>query len=140
MKRLLRLGRVLVVLGAFASVSCGDTTTGPSRLFPGVWGGDHISMTVGESSTHVELDCAHGDIPAVPTVDRQGQFEVSGAFVREHGGPIRQGEVPDSHPATYSGLVASTRMTLSVRLRDTNESIGDFTLLPGSVGRVFKCL
>jgi hypothetical protein len=136
----LRLWRILIVLGVVAGSSCGDMPTGPSRLSAGVWGGDHISMSLSETSTHLELDCAHGDVPAVPTLDRQGQFDVAGTYVREHGGPIRQGEIPDSHPAIYSGTVASTTMTLTIRLSDTNESIGAFTLVSGSFGRVFKCL
>ncbi len=129
----------LIAVGAVAG-SCGGATTGPSRLPPGVWGGDHITLAVADAGTHLELDCAHGDIPAVPTLGRQGQFEVVGTYVREHGGPIREGEVPDSHPAIYSGLVASTTMTLTIRLRDTNELIGAFTLVSGSSGRVLKCL
>jgi hypothetical protein len=136
----LRLFRALIVLGMVAGYSCGETTTGPSRLPPGVWGGDHISMTIGDTGTHFELDCAHGDLPAAPTLDRQGHFDVAGNYVREHGGPIRQGEIPDSHPAIFSGTVASTTMTLTIRLSDTNESIGAFTLVLGSLGRVFKCL
>lgn len=43
-------------------------------------------MSVAENSIHLELDCAHGDIPGVPTLDRRGQFEVAGTFVREQGG------------------------------------------------------
>jgi len=136
----LRLWRALFVLGVVAGYSCGDMTTGPSRLSPGVWGGDHISMSLGDTSTHLELDCAHGDVPAVPTLDLQRQFDIAGTYVREHGGPIRQGEIPDSHPAIYSGTVASTTMTLTIRLSDTHESIGAFTLVSGSFGRVFKCL
>jgi hypothetical protein len=132
--------RALIVLGVVACFSCGDLTSGPSRLPAGAWGGDHASLSVTDTSTHLELDCAHGDIPAVPTLDRQGQFQVAGTYTREHGGPIRQGEIPDSHPAMYSGLVASKTMTLTIRLSDANESIGPFTLVSGSLGRVFKCL
>ena len=139
-ERSLRFCHALIVFGVVAGYSCGGTTTGPSRLPAGVWGGDHISLSVTDTSTHLDLDCAHGDIPVVPTVDRQGQFDVAGTYVREHGGPIRQGEIPDSHPAIYSGVVASKTMTLTIRLRDTNESIGAFTLTSGSLGRVFKCL
>ena len=135
-----RSRRALIALGVVAGYSCGGAMTAPSRLPAGVWGGDHVSLSVADTSTHLELDCAHGDIPAVPTLDRHGQFDVAGTYVREHGGPIRQGEIPDSHPAIYSGLVASTTMTLTIRLSDTNESIGAFTLLAGSSGRVFKCL
>ena len=132
--------RVLIALGAAAVGSCGGVATGPSRLPVGVWGGDHISISVTDTSTHLDLDCAHGDIPAAPVPDRRGQFAAAGTYVREHGGPVRQGEIPDSHPAIYSGLVASTTMTLTIRLSDTTESIGTFTLVSGSIGRVFKCL
>jgi hypothetical protein len=130
----------LVVLGVVACCACGGVTTGPSRLPSGVWGGDHISLSVTDTGTLVELDCAHGDIPAGLALDRHGQFQATGTYTREHGGPIRQGESPDSHPAIYSGLVASTTMTLTIRLSDTNESIGTFTLVSSSPGRVFKCL
>ncbi len=130
----------VIVVSVLACCSCGDVMSGPSRLLTGVWGGDHVSLSVADTSTHLELDCALGDIPAVPTLDRQGQFQVAGTYTRGHGGPIRQGEIPDTHPAIYSGLVASKTMTLTIRLSDTNESIGPFTLLSGSLGRVFKCL
>ena len=129
-----------VTLVAAAAYACGGTAAGPSRLPSGVWGGDHIAMSVSDPGTHLELDCAHGDIPVVPTVGRQGQFEVAGTYVREHGGPVRQGETVDSHPAVYSGAIASTTMTLTIRLSDTNETAGTFTLVSGSSGRVFKCL
>src|SRR2546422_884314 len=89
---LLRPWRALIALGVVAGYSCSSATTAPSRLLPGVWGGDHISMSIADAGTHLELDCAHGDIPAVPVLDRQGRFEVAGTYVREHGGPIRQGE------------------------------------------------
>jgi hypothetical protein len=130
----------VIVLAVASCVSCGDVTTGPSRLPTGVWGGDHISLSINDTATHIELDCAHGDLPAVMTLDRNGRFVVAGTYTREHGGPIREGEIPDSHPATYAGQVASTTMTLTIRLGDTNESIGAFTLVSGSHGRVFKCL
>lgn len=136
----LRFWHALIGLSVVAGYSCGDATTAPSRLPANLWGGDHISMTLGETSTHVELDCAHGDIPALPTMNRQRQFDLAGTYVREHGGPIRQGEIPESHPAIYSGTVTSTTMTLTIRLSDTNQSIGTFTLVSGSLGRVLKCL
>lgn len=97
-------------------------------------------MSVADPGTHLELDCAHGDIPVVPTLDRQGRFGVAGTYVREHGGPVRLGETVDSHPAIYSGVVESTTLTLTIRLSDTNEPVGTFTLVSGSTGRVFKCL
>jgi hypothetical protein len=119
-------------------IACGSVA--PSSLAMGVWGGDHIAMTITESSTHVELDCAHGEVPGSITIDARGQFTVAGTFVREHGGPIRQDEIPDSHPAIYTGSVRSNAMTLTIQQTDTNQVIGVFTLLRGTQGRVVKCL
>ncbi|MCA1563462.1 MAG: hypothetical protein LC804_25490 [Acidobacteria bacterium] len=91
-------------------------------------------------ATHLELDCAHGDIPARLAIDDRRQFNAPGTFVREHGGPVRIGEEPDSHPASYSGSVDGDRMRLTIRLTDTNETIGTFSLTRGVRGRVVKCL
>ena len=109
-------------------------------MLTGMWGGDHIALTVADAGTHVEFDCAHGDIPIPLMVNARNEFDVSGTFVREHGGPIRVGEMPDSHPAAYVGSVTPTMMVLTVRLTDTNDAIGVFTLSRGSPGRVVKCL
>jgi hypothetical protein len=131
----------LFALGAVAATSaCGSSVSGPSPVLNGTWGGDHIAMTVAGTGTHLELDCAHGDIPGMLMVNNRGEFDVAGTFVREHGGPIRVGELPDSHPATYAGSVTATTMLLTVRLTDTNEVIGTFTLSRGLAGRVVKCL
>ena len=105
-----------------------------------MWGGDHIAMTVTDTGAHVEFDCAHGEISGSQTLNARNEFNVIGTFVREHGGPIRVGEAPDSHPAAYVGIVTSTSMVLTVRLTDTNDVIGTFTLLRDSTGRVVKCL
>ena len=137
-----RHARPLALLVAVVCVgsACGGTSVGPSFVPTGVWGGDHITMTIADTSTHIELDCAHGDLPCPLNVDARNQFDVMGTFVREHGGPIRQGEMPDSHPAMYAGSVASKRMTLTIRQTDANEVIGTFTLVRGTPGRVVKCL
>jgi hypothetical protein len=123
-----------------AGIGCGcvGNPTGPSTL-DGIWGGDHITMSISDA-THLELDCAHGDIPAALAIDAQRQFNVTGTFTREHGGPIRTGEVPDTQPAGYSGSVSGTRLGLTIRLTDTGETIGTFSLTRGSSGRVVKCL
>ena len=136
----LRALRLLIVIGTGGGWACGDASTGPSPVPAGVWGGDHVAMTVAAAKTHLEFDCAHGDIQGAVTVDARGQFDVAGVLVREHGGPIRQDEAPDSHPAKYSGSVISTSMLLTIRIDDSNEPIGTFILVRGSSGRVFKCL
>ena len=76
----------------------------------------------------------------VLVVNARNEFDVLGTFVRERGGPVRVGDVPDSHPAAYAGSVTGTTMVLVVRLTDTNEVIGSFALSRDSPGRVAKCL
>jgi hypothetical protein len=139
--RPLRLAPSLFVLGAvMATWACGSGPSGPSAVLNGTWGGDHIALTVADTAAHLEFDCAHGDIPGALTVNARSEFDVSGTFVREHGGPVRVGEIPDSHPAAYVGAATAVTMQLTVRLTDTNEVIGAFTLSRGSPGRVVKCL
>jgi hypothetical protein len=136
----LRFWHRILIIALCVCWGCSNGPSGPAPSLAGIWGGDHIAMTVADAATHIEFDCAHGDAPGSLTVDARNQFTVAGTFVREHGGPIREGEAPDSHPAIYSGSVTSNTMTLSVRLTDTNESIGTFTLTRGTTGRVVKCL
>jgi hypothetical protein len=119
--------------------ACSGTALEPSRVGTGVWGGDHVTFTVGNSSNHLEFDCAHGDIPGVLSVNR-GELAASGTFVREHGGPIRVDEPLDSHPALYSGTITGSTMHLSIRLNDSGDVIGSFSLVRGISGRVVKCL
>lgn len=105
-----------------------------------MWGGDHVAMTVADTGSHLEFDCAHGDVLGTLGTDARGNFSQAGTFVREHGGPVRLGEIPDSHPALYAGAVTGDRMILEVSLTDTNQTIGSFMLSRGANGRVVKCL
>jgi len=129
---------VPVLIGVVLGPACGSV--GPSPLAMGVWGGDHIAMTITESSVHVELDCAHGDVPGAISIDARNQFDVVGTFVREHGGPVREGEVLDTRPARYTGSLTSSGMTLTIQQTDTSQVIGTFVLVQGAQGRILKCL
>jgi len=133
--RVLRSASAVVLL----STACSGTPIAPSLIVTGIWGGDHVTFTVGDSSNHLEFDCAHGDIPGVLSVNR-GELAASGTFVREHGGPVRVDEPLDSHPALYSGTVIGSTMQLAIRLTDSGDVIGSFSLVRGISGRVVKCL
>lgn len=130
------------LMGAALSFTwgCAASPAAPSAIGNGVWGGQHVALTVSDAASHLEFDCAHGEIPLAFTVDGQRAFDLTGTFVREHGGPIREGETADVHPAEYRGTVTDNRMTLTLVLKDTRETIGTFTLIRGAPGQVFKCL
>jgi hypothetical protein len=88
----------------------------------------------------LEYDCAHGKIGQPFVADSAGRFDLAGTHTREHGGPIREGEEADTHPARYTGTTDSRTMTLTVTLTDSNEKVGTFTLTRGQAGRIVKCL
>ena len=133
-----RIGWAVALL--LAAWACSGSPTMPS-LPVGPWGGDHISLTVSAASTHVEFDCASGDIPGPITVDARNDFDISGTITREYGGPITEPPPPpDQHPAAYSGSVNGDTMLLTVQLTDSQTLIGIFTLTRGSPGRLVRCV
>lgn len=109
-------------------------------LAVGIWGGEHISLESTTGTTRLEFDCAHATIPRPLELDAAGHFDERGEYVREHGGPLREGEQPESHPARFSGTIRGGEMTLTVTLTDTGAEIGMFTLGRGREPLITKCL
>ncbi len=95
-------------------------------------------MNVGEHSATIEYDCAQGEIPGPLTVDGEGKFQLRGTYTRERGGPVRADETRKAEPAMYSGTITGNRMTLTMKLSDSNES-ETFTLEKGKEAELFKC-
>jgi hypothetical protein len=131
--------RRIALLVATILADCTDSGP-PTVLPPGNWGGEHVSLTVGDTGAHVEFDCAHGTVDEALLLDSEGGFNLSGAFVREHGGPTYDGEPEDRHPAAYFGRLRGSSITLSIRLTDDDTLIGPFTALHGQPPKLFKCL
>lgn len=119
-------------------------TTGTStiaeecRVPSGGWGGEHISLTVRDGAATFETDCAHGSIDQPLVLDTNGRFNVRGIYVREGGGDREQGG--EKHPARYTGWSDGKKMTLTIRLLDTEQTIGEFKLAIGQQPNVNKCL
>ena len=105
----------------------------------GIWGGEHISMTVTSKGGTVEYDCAHGTISRRIVLDRRGRLNVQGTHVEEHGGPVREGEQANSFPVLFTGRIKGKRMYLTVKRRDNGQPIGIFTLVYGQEPSLFKC-
>jgi hypothetical protein len=105
----------------------------------GLWGGEHISMQVGERRTTIEYDCAQGTIEQRISLDRLGRFDVPGTQAAERGGPTRQNGQPAGEPVRFTGQVSGKRMELSVRDSATKSLIGNFTLVHGVEAKLRKC-
>jgi len=131
--------RRTIIIGVQAAfLSCGPTSpTTLTSVPPGVWGGDHVRLTVSETGATIEFDCAQGTLNGPIALDQNGHFDVAGVFVREHGGPIRVDEVPNQEPARYTGTTDGRRMSLAVA---KSQPLGSFMLVLGQQGRFVKCL
>jgi hypothetical protein len=105
----------------------------------GVWGGDHVRLSVREGGARVEFDCAHGEVGAQFALDAEGRFDLPGTYTREGPGPIRIGREPSARPARYAGRVEGQTMTLSVKLEGADGQPTTYTLTRGSQGRLWKC-
>jgi len=106
----------------------------------GAWGGLHVGLQLTGTGGTLEYDCAHGTIDQPFVIDSAGRFQLAGTHTREHGGPIRKDEKPNTHPARYTGAVDGDTMILTVTLTDSNEVLGIFPLTRGRMARVVKCL
>ena len=138
------MGRRFCVAGLISGiaivVACRSPLAGDDRVAVGTWGGTSIRLDVTTQGATIEYDCAHGTIDEPLTTDRDGRFTAAGTHVREHGGPIRQDEQSDRHPARYQGRLTGDSLRLTVTLTDSLQDIGTFTLTRGATGRVLKCL
>ena len=99
-----------------------------------------MALAVEAARATVAFDCAHGRMDGPLLLDRDSRFRVGGVFVREHGGPVREGEPEDAHPASYSGTTDGAVLTFEIALSDTNQVLGPFTAVYGAPPRVFRCL
>jgi len=132
----MRFATYSLALVVGAAFQC--TPIGPTLSPAGSWSGMHASLTLTDSGGAIEYDCAHGGLGAPVHTDQGGNFEVAGVHVPEHGGPVRDGEIPDSLPARYLGRISGNRMTLRVIVGTV--TLGPFELERGGESRLLKCL
>jgi len=105
----------------------------------GLWGGDNIQLEVTEQGAQVEYACDYGSIDQKIVPDGNGYFNVKGTHIREHGGPVREDETSNNHPAQFSGQINNKTMNLTVTESDTKKLVGKFTLVYGQETRLVKC-
>jgi hypothetical protein len=111
----------------------------PKLVKKGVWGGEHAGMRVESKGALIEYDCAHGTIEQVMSLDGKGRFRFTGTYTLERGGPSMEDEMPDTHPAIYTGRITGSRMIISVTLTDTRQTFGPYTLIYGKTPILMKC-
>lgn len=132
--RPLATGAALVLVGACAPTS----PVLRDASLSGAWGGEHVRLQLTPAGGAIEYDCAHGSLAGPLRTDGDARFVTTGFHVREHGGPIREGEPVDSVPATYLGSVVGDRMTL--RVVAGSDTLGPFVLRRSGTPQLYKCL
>jgi hypothetical protein len=128
---------VLAVLPLVANCAARPAATAP---LIGVYGADHIQLTVGTTDSAVEYDCAEGTIFGPLPV--RGAFRNSGTHRPGTGGPEQVDEVRPSYPATYEGrvLADAIELVVDVDLPSGPTRLGPYRLQSGSEGNLFRCL
>lgn len=137
---LLHIARLLPLAFVVLIGADGCPGTTPDRLPDGNWGGQHIGMVVTDSGAAIQYDCATGTITQPLALEPGGAFTWSGVHYPGHGGPVRIGEVPVGHPATYSGHATADRLTLTLSVPDLGVAPQTFELTKGGAAAVFRCL
>lgn len=107
-------------------------------LITGDWNGEHLSLALDAQGGTTEYDCAHGGITAPLVLAADGTFEVVGVHVREMGGPVREGESPDTLPALYFGRWDGGALTMRVVVE--TDTLGPFVLRKEAPVLLEKCL
>lgn len=133
--RLLVLISLVLLIGSLAA----GRPRRMQRLQTGTWGGSHINIQVEPGSAKVNYDCANGTINGPLTIDSKGRFNWRGTHSRERPGPTRIDETANGSAAIYSGQIKGDKMTLTLKMANSNEAGETFTLTRGAGGRVFKC-
>ena len=110
------------------------------EVVTGEWGGVHLGLVASDSGADLEYDCASGHIAGQIRPDGNGRFSAAGTHFPGHGGPIREDEVRETRPARYDGTVRGEKMTITVTLPDSGETLGTFILTRGASPHVIKCL
>lgn len=106
----------------------------------GRWGGRHVGMEVTGEGAQLDFDCAHATISQPLNIDANGNYDVTGLYTPEHGGPVRLGEDTSGQPAHFKGRLTGKSLTLTITLDGSSESIGPFTLEQGKYARIMKCM
>jgi hypothetical protein len=115
------------------------TGTPGTPVAQGTWGAEGISINVTASGATIEFPCARATIAQPLTVDSSGNFNVTGGFVQEHGGPVYVGD-DQARPARFTGVVIGTKIAITITYTDDNTKIGTWSAVLGNQGRVVKCM
>jgi hypothetical protein len=146
-----RRRRVLLVLAALVAtggLACrapkatpppeAAAAAGAGVALSGSWGGEGVALEVTPEGARFEFDCAHGASDAAIALDRRRCFDLSGTYVEEMGGPVREQPAP-GYPVRYAGCVENDVLALTVTRSSDGEVLGTYRLRAGEEPALVKC-
>src|SRR5262245_16973798 len=126
-----------LALGLGGGCSSGLSAVDFDRVPAGVWGGQHLRLTVTDNGGTSEFDCAHGSLDSALAVDAEGRFDVPGTLVHE-GGPVREGVEEVRQSVRYTGRTDGRAMEIDV-VSAAGERIGAYHVEHGRPATLRKC-
>ena len=129
---------LLVTLGVPLPMS-DPTPPAVPRVPEGRWGGVGLSIEVTSSGAKMELDCAHGTIDSPLILDDQGNFDLPGTLVLEHGGPVRQGEPERKEAVRVTGRLDGQTLRVRVVRPDAPKQRDSISVALGKPPILRKC-
>ena len=115
----------------------------------GQWGAMGISFDVSANSVGIEFNNAHANIGRRPKLNKKGEFDVIGLYNSEgppaiYIQPVRPDQPlvnSDNKPgqeARFRGKVSGKKMSLTISVAKTGETLGTYTLEFGKSGTILK--
>jgi hypothetical protein len=127
--------RTLVIPSIFALLACSAATSTPITDVTGTWGGDNAGMIITGTDIHVHIGCTVGDAKGPIVPDADGRFQIDATY-NVDAYPIDRGI---THPATFTGHIIGSTMTLTVTLTDTARVLGPVALVYGKEPKMGPC-
>ena len=132
-------GDILLTVDRWARAFDNVARSSPLQWLQGAFGGRHASMTVSGTQGSLQFDCGHATFAALTPLDDL-HASATGAFVREHGGPVRAGEILPSEPARFVFARTSGGGVVVTVTALNGHGIGTYALLKGAPPQLFRCL
>ncbi|MEN9502220.1 MAG: hypothetical protein RI964_1505 [Pseudomonadota bacterium] len=111
----------------------------PLPNLSGLWGGEHLELTLAASGGTLRYDCGAGTLDGVLKPDAQGKFTAMGTFTRGMGAVMADPALwPKPEPVTYSGQVQGE--TLRLQIQHQSGEVSDYQLQHDQPAKLVLCM
>jgi len=127
---------IVVLAFVLALTSCRSSTSPPSRLREGNWGGNHVGVLVEATQVTFLFDCAGGIVNGPIPLAADGTFDVTGTF-SDNGNAFNVDHTP--HATRYTGRLTGNQLTFTRVVLDGSRPDATFSAELGAAWTVIAC-